>query len=264
MSGGRADTRLGDMIPRVQFQRCSACSRRRASARSSMTSAAPARPAATTRRTTTCWPTMRWLRCAKRGASPAPRLGRIGYHGGSQGGWVVPLAANSAPVDFVIVGFGLAVNVMDEDQESVALDMHFHHHSADGHGEGAGTGARGRACGRDRRQGGLRGVRCAARGSTSPSPGTRTCTAIFCSFVLPLDKAQMRRMAGKSDLPHTPFHYDPMPALRARPRRSSGFWARTIWMRRAPKPLTHQIADRGRQGLHAGGLSRRRARHDGI
>jgi len=58
------------------------------------------------------------------------KLDRIGYWGGSQGGWVVPLAANQAPVDFAIIVYGLAVNVIDEDQESVALDMQFHHHSA--------------------------------------------------------------------------------------------------------------------------------------
>ncbi len=58
------------------------------------------------------------------------RLGRIGYQGGSEGGWVVPLAANRAHVDFAIVSFGLAVTVLEEDQESVALDMYFHHDSA--------------------------------------------------------------------------------------------------------------------------------------
>jgi uncharacterized protein len=58
-----------------------------------------------------------------------PRLERIGYQGGSEGGWVVPLAANRAPVDFAIVSFGLAVTVLEEDQESVALDMYFHNHS---------------------------------------------------------------------------------------------------------------------------------------
>lgn len=51
------------------------------------------------------------------------RLGRIGFWGGSQGGWVAPLAANHTHVDFVIVAYGLAVNVMDEDQESVELQM---------------------------------------------------------------------------------------------------------------------------------------------
>jgi uncharacterized protein len=44
-----------------------------------------------------------------------PRLQRIGYQGGSEGGWVVPLAANRAPVDFAIVSFGLAVTVLEED-----------------------------------------------------------------------------------------------------------------------------------------------------
>jgi hypothetical protein len=52
-----------------------------------------------------------------------PRLARIGLHGPSQGGWVAPLAARIAPVDFVIVGFGLAVSVLDEDREAVALNI---------------------------------------------------------------------------------------------------------------------------------------------
>lgn len=51
------------------------------------------------------------------------RVGRIGYQGGSQGGWVAPLAATIEPVDFVIVGFGLAVSPLEEDRESIALDM---------------------------------------------------------------------------------------------------------------------------------------------
>jgi pimeloyl-ACP methyl ester carboxylesterase len=52
-----------------------------------------------------------------------PRAGRIGYQGGSQGGWVAPLAARIEPVDFVIVGFGLAVSPLEEDREAIAFDM---------------------------------------------------------------------------------------------------------------------------------------------
>jgi pimeloyl-ACP methyl ester carboxylesterase len=52
-----------------------------------------------------------------------PRAGRIGYQGGSQGGWVAPLAAKISPVDFVIVCFGLAVSPLDEDREAIAYDM---------------------------------------------------------------------------------------------------------------------------------------------
>src|SRR5262249_2121005 len=57
-----------------------------------------------------------------------PRSARIGYQGGSQGGWVAPLAATLAPVDFVIVSFGLAVSVIDEDQQEVALEMRLKGH----------------------------------------------------------------------------------------------------------------------------------------
>lgn len=58
---------------------------------------------------------------AKRMAGP--RAGRIGYQGPSQGGWIAPLAATRQKVDFVIVGFGLAVSMLDEDREAIALDM---------------------------------------------------------------------------------------------------------------------------------------------
>jgi pimeloyl-ACP methyl ester carboxylesterase len=51
------------------------------------------------------------------------RLGRVGFFGGSEGGWVAPLAANRTPVDFVVVGYGLAVSGLDEDQEEVKLQM---------------------------------------------------------------------------------------------------------------------------------------------
>jgi pimeloyl-ACP methyl ester carboxylesterase len=51
------------------------------------------------------------------------RAGRVGYQGGSQGGWVAPLAARIEPVDFVIVSFGLAVSPLDEDREAIMFDM---------------------------------------------------------------------------------------------------------------------------------------------
>ena len=51
------------------------------------------------------------------------RASRVGLQGPSQGGWVAPLAAGATPVDFIIVGFGLAVSVMDEDREAVAKNI---------------------------------------------------------------------------------------------------------------------------------------------
>jgi dienelactone hydrolase len=64
------------------------------------------------------------------------RVARIGLHGPSQGGWVAPLAARIAPVDFIIVGYGLAVSVLDEDREAVAMNI-----AAAGHGAQAMAGA---------------------------------------------------------------------------------------------------------------------------
>jgi len=58
------------------------------------------------------------------------RAGRVGYQAGSQGGWVAPLAARIEPVDFVIVGFGLAVSPIEEDREAIALDMTRRGHDA--------------------------------------------------------------------------------------------------------------------------------------
>ena len=74
------------------------------------------------------------LREARRLAGP--RVARIGFHGPSQGGWIAPLAARIAPVDFTIVGFGLAVSVLDEDREAVAMNI-----TAAGHGPQAMAGA---------------------------------------------------------------------------------------------------------------------------
>lgn len=51
------------------------------------------------------------------------RTGRVGYHGPSQGGWVAPIAASQSSVDFVIVSFGLAVSVLEEDLEAVRFQM---------------------------------------------------------------------------------------------------------------------------------------------
>lgn len=49
----------------------------------------------------------------------AGRFGRAGFFGGSQGGWVAPLAATRSPADFVAVGFGLVVSPIEEDREQL-------------------------------------------------------------------------------------------------------------------------------------------------
>ena len=47
----------------------------------------------------------------------------VGLVGGSQGGWVAPLAASQVPVDFVIVAFGLLVPATVEDRAQVLAEL---------------------------------------------------------------------------------------------------------------------------------------------
>ncbi|MEP4164898.1 alpha/beta hydrolase [Maricaulis sp.] len=51
------------------------------------------------------------------------RIGDAGYLGGSQGGWVSPLAATMSEPDFLMVGFGLAEGPLAEDREEVRTNL---------------------------------------------------------------------------------------------------------------------------------------------
>jgi pimeloyl-ACP methyl ester carboxylesterase len=51
------------------------------------------------------------------------RAGRVGLDGGSQGGWIAPLAASQTPVDYVIVRFGMAESALAEDRSEVLLGL---------------------------------------------------------------------------------------------------------------------------------------------
>lgn len=51
------------------------------------------------------------------------RAGRVGLEGSSQGGWVAPLAATRTPVDFVIVGYGLADTPLAENRDEALQDL---------------------------------------------------------------------------------------------------------------------------------------------
>lgn len=57
----------------------------------------------------------------------AGRYSRAGYFGGSQGGWVAPLAARRAHADFVAVGFGLVMTPLEEDREQVFKELREKH-----------------------------------------------------------------------------------------------------------------------------------------
>jgi uncharacterized protein len=145
------------------------------------------------------------------------RLRRIGYQGGSQGGWVVPLAGNLAPVDFAIVSFGLAVTILEEDQESVALDMYFHHHSAEDTRKALELA---RAGERLFETGGHEGYDQfnTLRERYGSEPWYKHVHGDFLFFILPLDQAQIIDAMTK-DLnfveARTPFRYEPMATLEA-------------------------------------------------
>jgi pimeloyl-ACP methyl ester carboxylesterase len=141
------------------------------------------------------------------------RAGRVGYQGGSEAGWVIPIAANKSPVDFAIIGFGLAVTVLEEDQQSVALDMYFHHHSAEDTRKALELARAGETIVETRSMDGYDKFD-ALRQKYKNEPWYKDVHGDFLFFILPLDKAQMEAAAKQFDF-HTPFRYEPMPALRA-------------------------------------------------
>jgi hypothetical protein len=117
------------------------------------------------------------------------------------------------PVDFAIIGFGLAVTVLEEDQESVALDMYFHHHSADDTKKALELARAGETLIETRSMDGYDKFD-ALRQKYKHEPWYKDVHGDFLFFVLPLDKAQMEAAEKQFDF-HTPFRYEPMPTLRA-------------------------------------------------
>lgn len=141
------------------------------------------------------------------------RMGRIGYQAGSEGGWVAPIAANRAPVDFVIVCFGLAVNVIDEDQEGVELQMREKGYSAKVISQAKEVA---RAAETVIASGFTRGFTqfAAVRKRYEKQPWYKDVRGDYTWLLLPYSTVQLRAMAPKYRW-NTPFYYNPMPTLRA-------------------------------------------------
>jgi dienelactone hydrolase len=143
------------------------------------------------------------------------RAGRVGYQGGSEGGWVAPLAANRAPVDFVIVSFGLAVNVIEEDQEELALEMHLKGHSAEETAKALEIARAAEAVAASHFRSGFAEFD-AVRAKYKSEPWYKDVHGNYTYMLLPLTDAQMRGdLPIKKMVAATPFHYDPMPTLHA-------------------------------------------------
>lgn len=143
------------------------------------------------------------------------RLGRIGYQGGSEGGWVVPLAVNRVPVDFAIVSFGLAVTVLEEDQESVALDMDLHHRSAADTAKALELARAGEHVVETVGKEGYEEFD-ALRQKYKSEPWYKDVHGDFIFVVMPLNQQQIIDAITQAfNVETTPFRYEPMPTLRA-------------------------------------------------
>jgi len=151
------------------------------------------------------------MREAKRIAGE--RCARIGYQSGSQGGWVAPLAATRAPVDFVIVSFGLAVSIIDEDQEEVALKMRLKGHGQEEISKALEVASAAEAVFESNFTKDFERLD-AVRTKYRNEPWYKDVHGNYTHFILPYTPVEAREKF-KDSLPGTPFRYDPMPTLRA-------------------------------------------------
>jgi pimeloyl-ACP methyl ester carboxylesterase len=141
------------------------------------------------------------------------RVSRVGYQAPSQGGWVAPIAANRASVDFVIVCFGLAVSVIDEDQQQVEMEMRDKGYSREIIAQALEVA---RAAENVIASGFTTGFADfdAVRARYGKEPWYKDLHGNFTHFLLPRTEAELRAAAAQYNW-GTPFHYDPMPTLRA-------------------------------------------------
>jgi len=141
------------------------------------------------------------------------RAGRVGYRGGSQGGWVAPLAATRTKVDFVIVGYGLATSPLEEDREAVAFYLKLKGYDqsvidkawqlSDAIGLILSSNL---TQGFDQLE--------AAKAKYSKEPWYKDVRGDFSYMVLPMSSAEIREKGKPFASWNTPWHYDSMAVLK--------------------------------------------------
>jgi uncharacterized protein len=144
------------------------------------------------------------------------RLTRIGYWGASQGGWVAPIAANRGRVDFVIVVFGLAVSMIDEDRQEVEIEMREKGYSPAEIAEAFKVAGAAETVIASHFTQGFAELD-AMRAKYRDAPWYKDLHGNYTYLLLPYSESQLREL-GQKELNFTrnaPFHYDPMPTLRA-------------------------------------------------
>lgn len=142
-----------------------------------------------------------------------PRTSRIGYQGGSQAGWVVPIAVNREHVDFAIVCFGLSVSVIDEDQQEVEIEMREKGHSPTEISSALQVASAAETVIASGFTNGFRELD-ALRALHKDAPWYKDLHGNYTYMFLPYSEAELRAMAPKFAW-GTPFYYDPMPTLRS-------------------------------------------------
>jgi pimeloyl-ACP methyl ester carboxylesterase len=146
-------------------------------------------------------------------SSAGDRLGRIGFQGGSQAGWIVPLAASRTKVDFAIVCFGLAVNALEEDQQAVEIQL-----GEKGYSRADIENAKKLARAAEnvfvsKFTAGFAELD-RLRKRYANAPWYKDLKGDYAYIILSKSEAELRKMAPDFDW-HVPFHYDPMPVLHA-------------------------------------------------
>jgi uncharacterized protein len=141
-----------------------------------------------------------------------PRAAKAGFVGHSQGGWVAPLAATKTNADYVVIGYGLAIGPAQEDAEQVQYDL-----------ERAGFGPEVRAMAKEVSDATAevmasdfkRGFDklAAAKAKYEKAPWYSHIKGDYTVDILKYPPLLLRTFGPARDQ-GTPWHYDPLPALR--------------------------------------------------
>ena len=142
-----------------------------------------------------------------------PRGARFGFQGPSQGGWIAPLAATRTSVDFLIVSFGLAVSVADEDREAIAFQMGLKGYGPEVIAKAQEIGA---AATRIFESGMSDGIEelDAVRARYRGEPWYKDVYGNYTHIILGMTADEIRTKGQVYNF-GTPVRYDPMPTLRA-------------------------------------------------
>jgi hypothetical protein len=140
------------------------------------------------------------------------RGARFGFQGPSQGGWIAPLAATKSRTDFVIVSFGLAVSVIDEDREAITFAMRLKGHGDEEIRKALEIGSAAEALFESGFTTGFEEFD-RVRAKYRSEPWYKDVRGDFTYLFLDMSSEELRRKGAQFRF-GTPFRYDPMPTLR--------------------------------------------------